>query len=63
LLIESYRRNLHLASSDLTRVKVTRADSTSQKRQEYVNDASRSGNQRTDLWLRQGDVVEIPEKQ
>jgi hypothetical protein len=57
------RRTLYLASSDLTRVTVKRADPATQKSVEYVIDAAGAGNQRTDLWLRQGDVIEIPEKQ
>jgi len=48
------------ASSDLTRVKVTRRDSKAGKKLEWVLDCS--GNNAPDLWLRDGDVIVVPEK-
>jgi ankyrin repeat protein len=53
--------NLIRASSDLARVKVTRKDpATGEQRDFLVNcSESRSG---PDLWLRDGDVIEVPEK-
>jgi ankyrin repeat protein len=48
------------ASSDLTRVKVTRRDPKTGKKLEWVLDCS--GNNAPDLWLRDGDVIEVPEK-
>ena len=48
------------ASSDLTRVKVTRRDAKTGKKIEWVLDCS--GDHAPDLWLRDGDVIEVPEK-
>jgi hypothetical protein len=55
------RSNLILASSDLTRVKVTRADPTTGQKQEWVLNCSDAATA-PDLWLRDGDQIEIPEK-
>ena len=53
--------NVVLASSDLTRVKVKRTDPRSGKKSEMLfNLQKREPN--TDLWLEDGDVIEIPEK-
>ena len=49
-----------LSSSDLSRVKVTRHDPLTGKKREWVLDCS--GNNTPDLWLRNGDVIEVPEK-
>jgi ankyrin repeat protein len=52
---------LVLASSDLSRVKVTRRSSTSGQTQEWLIDCS-PNSQAPDLWLKDGDLIEIPEK-
>lgn len=48
------------ASSDLSHVKVTRRAGTGGKPQEWLLDCS-SGND-PDLWLHDGDVIEVPDK-
>jgi hypothetical protein len=48
-------------SSDLSRVKVSRRDAASGKSQSWVVDCT-GGNNAPDLWLRDGDVIEVPEK-
>jgi ankyrin repeat protein/tetratricopeptide (TPR) repeat protein len=48
-------------SSDLTRVKVTRRESGNAKPKVWVVDCS-IPNKAPDLWLRDGDVIEVPEK-
>ena len=48
------------ASSDLSRVKVTRRDPATGKKLEWTLDCS--GDHTPDLWLRDGDVIEVPEK-
>jgi ankyrin repeat protein len=53
------RKNL-LSSSDLSRVKVSRHDPKTGKKLEWVLDCS--GKDAPDLWLRNGDVIEVPEK-
>jgi hypothetical protein len=55
--------NVVRLSSDLTRVKVRRADSKLGP-QEYIFDLSEGApyDNRTDLWLRDGDAIEVPEK-
>jgi hypothetical protein len=52
---------LLLASSDLTRVKVSRTDPASGQKREWTLDCSES-RPAPDLWLREGDVIEVPEK-
>jgi len=47
-------------SSDLSRVKVTRVDPATGKKRQWVLDCS--GNNAPDLWLRDGDVIQVPEK-
>jgi ankyrin repeat protein len=47
-------------SSDLTRVKVTRTDPATKKTTEWIVDCSNPKD--SDLWLRDGDVIEVPEK-
>jgi ankyrin repeat protein len=56
------------SDSDLSRVKVTRQDPQSGKKREWILDCARavesgSDGYAPDLWLRNGDVVEVPEKQ
>ena len=56
------------SDSDLSRVKVTRVDSKTGEKREWILDcasAVENGNINSapDLWLRNGDVVEVPEKQ
>ena len=53
--------NVLLASSDLTRVKVKRTDPATRKIEESVFNLDK-GDPRTALWLRDGDMIEIPEK-
>jgi hypothetical protein len=48
-------------SSDLSRVKVTRTDPESKKKLEWTIDCTNPSD--SDLWLRDGDVIEVPEKQ
>jgi hypothetical protein len=47
-------------SSDLSRVKVTRRDPKTGKKHEWMLDCS--GGNAPNLWLRDGDVIEVPEK-
>ncbi len=53
--------NLLLASSDLSRVKVTRHDPVSAKAREWLLDCSDT-KPTPAFWLRDGDVIEVPEK-
>jgi ankyrin repeat protein len=55
------RSNLILASSDLSRVKVTRTDLATGEHREWVLDCSDSKTA-PGLWLRDGDRVDVPEK-
>lgn len=52
---------LLLTSSDTTRVKVTRPDSAGGGR-EWTFNLSKEPSAGNDLWLRDGDVIEVPEK-
>jgi ankyrin repeat protein len=52
---------LVLTSSDLSRVKVTRRDSATGQAREWLVDCSES-KPAPDFWLRDGDVIEVPEK-
>jgi cytohesin len=52
---------LVLSSCDLSRVKVTRTDPAIGKKREWIADCSDPNNV-PDLWLRDGDVIEVPEK-
>ena len=52
---------LLMASSDLSRVKVTRRDPATGQKLEWVLDC-RDGQPAPDLWLRDGDVIDVPEK-
>lgn len=51
-----------LTSSDTTRVKVTRPDATNGSR-EWTFDLTKEPSAGNDLWLRDGDLIEVPEKQ
>ena len=53
--------NLPLSSSDLSRVKVTRNDLKTGKKREWILDCSDS-KPAPDFWLRDGDVIEVPDK-
>ena len=55
------RSKLVRFSSDLTRVKVTRRDGATGQPRERVLDCSNANNA-PDLWLRDGDVIEVPDK-
>ena len=55
-----YGSNLLLASSDLARVKVTRAEPGAGKPREWVLDCS--SDKIPEFWLRDGDVIEVPDK-
>ncbi len=47
-------------SSDLTRVKVTCVDPQTKKKREWIIDCTKPTE--ADLWLRDGDVIEVPER-
>ena len=53
--------NVLRASSDLARVKVRRIDPTTKQKQEVVLNLEKA-DPRNDLWLHDGDVIEVPEK-
>lgn len=57
-----YDSNLLLTSSDITRVKVTRNDSSTKEKKGMVLNLEQT-DPKTDLWLRDGDVIEVPEKE
>lgn len=59
-----YRSGMLRASSDVSRVKVSRRDSASGQRYEMVFDcsANRPIDVSSELWLREGDLIEVPEK-
>ncbi len=59
-----YRSGMLRASSDLSRVKVSRRDSASGQRYEMLFDcsANRPIDPSSELWLRDGDAIEVPEK-
>jgi ankyrin repeat protein len=52
---------LYLATSDLSRVTVVRTDPATGTRREFLEDG-RNNNLASRLWLRDGDVLRIPEK-
>jgi hypothetical protein len=56
-------RSLLRTSSDLSRVKVTRNDPQTGKTREFVVDVAAKPSETSDLWLRDGDVIEVPEKE
>jgi len=53
---------LVLISSDLARVKVTRRDPATGQTREWVVDCSKGGESAPNLWLQDGDRIEVPEK-
>jgi hypothetical protein len=53
---------LVLTSSDLSRVKVTRRDPATGQTREWMVDCSKGGDSAPDLWLQDGDGIEVPEK-
>ncbi len=53
---------LVLISSDLSRVKVTRRDQGTGQKREWVVDCSQGGSSAPNLWLQDGDRIEVPEK-
>ena len=53
---------LVLISSDLSKVKVTRRDPATGQTREWVVDCSKSGDSSPNLWLQDGDRIEVPEK-
>ena len=55
------RSDLVLASSELSAVKVKRQDPVSGKKHEWTVDC-RPNQPAPDLWLRDGDVIEVPER-
>ncbi len=58
-----HQANVILTSSDLSRVKVTRKDAATRKTIEMTLDLRKQDpNPANALWLRDGDVIEIPEK-
>ncbi len=56
-----YNSNLLLTSSDLTRVKVTRLDPASETKKEMILNLEQTDPQ-ADLWLRDGDIIDVPER-
>jgi len=60
-LARSDVQSMVLSSSDLSRVKVTRRESPSGEPKVWILDCSTSSSM-PDLWLRDGDVIEVPEK-
>ncbi len=55
------RSGLLLTTSDLSRVRVSRRDPLTSQTQEWTLDESKPDRE-TDFWLRDGDVIEVPEK-
>ena len=55
------KSNLLLASSDLSRVKVTRRDAATGQEKEWIVDCANS-NKRANFWLLDGDRIEVPER-
>jgi hypothetical protein len=52
---------LLLASSDLARIKLIRGDPTTGQKRELIVDCS-PGAPAPTVWLRDGDVIEVPDK-
>ncbi|MCL5097493.1 MAG: ankyrin repeat domain-containing protein [Candidatus Omnitrophica bacterium] len=57
-----YGANVLLASSDTTRIKVTRTDPETKRKTEMTFNLE-TIEPNSDLWLRDGDVIEVPEKE
>jgi hypothetical protein len=55
-------RSVLRSSSDLSRVKVTRKTGKSAKSAGFTVDVADSPQRNDDLWLQDGDVIEVPEK-
>jgi ankyrin repeat protein/tetratricopeptide (TPR) repeat protein len=55
------RSGLLLTTSDLARVRVRRRDPVTSKPQEWIIDETKPDPE-TDLWVRDGDVIEVPER-
>jgi ankyrin repeat protein len=53
---------LVLISSDLSHVKVIRQDAATGQKREWTVDCSKAGNDAPNLWLQDGDRIEVPEK-
>jgi len=53
-------RNVLTSDSDLSRVKVIRRNPKTKKTETWILDRSRSGSDPSDLWIRGGDVIEVP---
>jgi ankyrin repeat protein len=51
-----------LSSSDLSRVKVTRKDPATGQPKEFIVDVTKAFPPEANFWLRDGDVIEVPEK-
>jgi hypothetical protein len=52
-----------LSSSDLTRLKVSRTDPVTKKPVELTVNGREPNRGYEDLWVRDGDVIEVPDKQ
>ncbi len=61
-LNNSDARTVLRSSSDLSRVKVTRKDPKSGRSVVMILDATSNPERKEDLWLREGDVIEVPDK-
>jgi ankyrin repeat protein len=61
-LAKTEARSVLRSSSDLSRVKVTRKTGKSAKPAVFTVDVSDSPQRNDDLWLQDGDVIEVPEK-
>jgi hypothetical protein len=59
-LVLDYSRLIRF-SSDLSRVKITRRDAGTGKNREWILDCSEASRS-PGLWLRDGDVIEVPER-
>jgi hypothetical protein len=55
-------QQLILSSSDLSRVKVTRRDPKTGKEREWILDCTNTQSGGPDLYLRDGDIIDVPEK-
>jgi hypothetical protein len=61
-LAKTEARSVLRSSSDLSRVQVTRKTGKSAKPAIFTVDVSDSAQRNDDLWLQDGDVIEVPEK-
>ena len=60
VLTRTEARSALFSTSDLSRVKITRGNASGGQRKEWLLDCS--GGNNPDLWLRDGDVIEVPDK-